>query len=141
MNQDFVDDPWTICGRTFVPNWTWFFYENTCFYIIELVKYQSFYQVKFSLEFQFQWNFWWISKPGRFKYDIVRWFVDDPNDLFELKTLERTKRGFLVTIKDVKARLQIQRKIVQRNIGFRNLKSGSTYEISVRALKESIQTT
>lgn len=117
------------------------FDENTCFYILELVKYQSFYQVKFSLEFQFQWNFWWISKPGRFKYDIVRWFVDDPNDLFELKTLERTKRGFLVTIKDVKARLQIQRKIVQRNIGFRNLKSGSTYEISVRALKESIQTT
>ena len=117
------------------------FDENTCFYILELVKYQNFYQVKFSLEFQFQWNFWWISKPGRFKYDIVRWFVDDPNDLFELKTLERTKRGFLVTIKDVKARLQIQRKIVQRNIGFRNLKSGSTYEISVRALKESIQTT
>ena len=55
--------------------------------------------------------------------------------------LKRIKRGFLVTIKDVKARLQIQRKIVQRNIGFRNLKSGSTYEISVRALKESIQTT
>ena len=31
-----------------------FFDENTCFYILELVKYQSFYQVKFSLEFQFQ---------------------------------------------------------------------------------------
>ena len=136
-SQGFVDEPWTnLCTELNV-----IFDENTCFYILELVKYQSFYQVKFSLEFQFQWNFWWISKPGRFKYDIVRWFVDDPNDLFELKTLERTKRGFLVTIKDVKARLQIQRKIVQRNIGFRNLKSGSTYEISVRALKESIQTT
>ena len=133
----FVEEPWTNL-RTELNV---IFDENTCFYNLELVKYQSFYQVKFSLEFQFQWNFWWISKPGRFKYDIVRWFVDYPNDLFELQTLERTKRGFLVTIKDVKARLQIQRKIVQRNIGFRNLKSGSTYEISVRALKESIQTT
>lgn len=136
-SEVFVDEPWTNL-RTELNV---IFDGNTCFYILELVKYQSFYQVKFSLEFQFQWNFWWISKPGRFKYDIVRWFVDDPNDLFELKTLKRTKRGFLVTIKDVKARLQIQRKILQRNIGFRNLKSGSTYEISVRALKESIQTT
>ena len=46
----FVEEPWTNL-RTELNV---IFDENTCFYNLELVKYQRFYQVKFSLEFQFQ---------------------------------------------------------------------------------------
>ena len=139
-----------------VPSWTWFLLKYfLCFRTCEIWKILSG-EVLLNYNSLDENYFWWNSTveflPGKpitrsrtFKYAIVRTIVMicswSKRFVWTLNFLKRTKRGFLVTIKDVKARLQIQRKIIQRNIGFRNLKSGSTYEISVRALKESIQTT